>query len=344
MLPSARLLRGSAGRWTVAALVSAALITPLAAGCSSPSDGSDSSAAKTGSSSSSGSFPATIPTKFGDVTVDKKPTRVLALGWGDAETSLALGTQPVGASDWLAFGGNGVGPWAKGLYKKKPEIIGTLELNYEKIAALRPDLILDTKSSGDSKRYKTLSKIAPTVDVPKDGDAYKTSWQEQIQMIAAALGKKEEGGKLIAGVDKKFAEATKEHPEFKGKTISVGALSGDGYGAYVRGDSRISFAQELGFKNNPEVDAKAKGNFFINVSRENLNLLDADLVVMSPIGVSSKKISGDKLFQAIPAVRKGHSVVLDNQDISQAFATDSALSIGYAIDKTVPLFAKALRD
>jgi iron complex transport system substrate-binding protein len=38
----------------------------------------------------------------------------VALGWSDAETALALGVQPVGASDWLAFGGEGVGPWAEG--------------------------------------------------------------------------------------------------------------------------------------------------------------------------------------------------------------------------------------
>ncbi|MEW2545993.1 iron-siderophore ABC transporter substrate-binding protein [Streptomyces sp. NPDC047002] len=344
MLTSPRPLRGSAATRTVSVLVSAVLVAPVLAGCSSSSGGSSSSAAKTGSSSSGGSFPATIATKFGDVTVDKKPTRILALGWGDAETALALGAQPVGASDWLAFGGDGVGPWAKGLYKKKPAIIGTLEPSYEKIAALRPDLILDTKSSGDSKRYQTLSRIAPTVDVPKDGDAYKTSWQEQIKMIAAALGKKDEGTKLIAGVDKKFADAAKQHPEFKGKTISVGALSGDGYGAYVKGDSRVSFVEKLGFRNNPKVEAEAGSNFFINVSRENLNMLDADLVVMAPIGVGPQKISGDRLFQTVPAVQKGHSVVLGNHDISQAFATDSALSIGYAIDKTVPLFAKALRD
>ncbi|GAA3748063.1 hypothetical protein [Streptomyces tremellae] len=65
---------------------------------------------------------------------------------------------------------------------------------------------------------------------------------------------------------------------------------------------------------------------------------------MAPVGVGPEKIPGDKLFQTVPAVRRGHSVVLDNQDICQAFAANSALSIGYALGRTVPLFAKALRD
>ncbi|GAA3748072.1 ABC transporter substrate-binding protein [Streptomyces tremellae] len=202
------------------------------------------------------------------LTVDKKPARILALGRGDAEPAQDLGAQPVGASDWLASGGDGVGPWAKGPYKKKPGIIGTLEPSRGKIAALRPDLILDTASSGDAKPYRTLSRIAPTVDVPKGQDAYKTSWQEQIRMIAAALGKKGAGSRLIAGVDKKFVAAAKARPESEGETISVGAPSGDGYGACVKGDSRISFAERPGFTNNPNVGAKAgSSTFLINVSR-----------------------------------------------------------------------------
>src|SRR5690625_5347453 len=47
----------------------------------------------------------TIDTKFGKVEVAEQPTRVVALGWGDAETALALGVEPIGASDWLDFGG-----------------------------------------------------------------------------------------------------------------------------------------------------------------------------------------------------------------------------------------------
>jgi ABC-type Fe3+-hydroxamate transport system substrate-binding protein len=64
---------------------------------------------------------------------------VVALGWSDAETALALGVQPVGASDWLGFGGEGVGPWAAGRYDEAPQIIDTLEPSLEAIAALKPD-------------------------------------------------------------------------------------------------------------------------------------------------------------------------------------------------------------
>src|SRR5882757_4938899 len=84
-------------------------------------------------SAGGGTF-AKVSTKFGEVSVPSERKRVVALGWGDAETALALGVAPVGASDWLAFGGEGVGPWATGRYKQTPEKIGTLEPEYEKIA------------------------------------------------------------------------------------------------------------------------------------------------------------------------------------------------------------------
>lgn len=229
------------------------------------------------------------------------------------------------------------------MYDKSPQMIGTLEPEYEKIASLQPDLILDTKSSGDRTRYDTLSKIAPTVGVPKGGDQYKQTWEKQTQMVAAAMGVPEKGEKLIAATEKKFAAAAKAHPEFKGSTITLGSRTSEGYGAYVSGTGRVDFVERLGFKNNPAVEAEAGEGFSISVSKEKLDLLDADLTVMAPIGIPASDISGDPLYKAVPSVKAGHSLVFDDQGISQAFATDSVLSTTYALDKVVPLFAAKIK-
>ncbi|GAA1560838.1 iron-siderophore ABC transporter substrate-binding protein [Kribbella lupini] len=287
---------------------------------------------------------AKVATKFGEVTIPAEPQRVVALGWGDAETALALGVQPVGASDWLAFGGEGVGIWAKGKYQQAPQLIGTLEPEYEKVAALKPDLILDTKSSGDQDRYDTLKGIAPTVGVPAGGESYKVSWEQQTEMVAAALGKVEQGKELIAATKQKFAQAVAANPGFAGKTITLGAKTSEGYGAYVSGTGRVNFVERLGFENNPTIQAKATEKFSVPVSRENLDQLNADLVVMAPIGVKAQDITGDPLFQAVPSVKAGRVVVFDDKTIASAFATDSVLSTGYALDKVVPLFAAALKS
>jgi iron complex transport system substrate-binding protein len=151
------------------------------------------------------------------------------------------------------------------------------------------------------------------------------------------------GRELIASTKQKFAQAVARHPEFAGRTITLGAKTGEGYGAYVSGTGRVNFVERLGFKNNPVIQAKATEKFSVPVSRENLDQLNADLVVMAPIGVEPKDITGDPLFRAVPAVKDGRAVVFDDKTISSAFATDSVLSTGYALEKVVPLFAAAIK-
>jgi iron complex transport system substrate-binding protein len=214
------------------AVVAASLVL---AGCAS---GSGSSTDSASSGSSDAAFPVSITTGLGTTTIESAPKRVVALGWGDAETALELGVQPVGASDWLAFGGDGVGPWLKGAYDKSPKIIQTLEPSYEDILKLNPDLILDVKSSGDKERYDKLSAIAPTLAIPKGGANYLASTEQQTTMIAKALGKESEGKKLLSGLDDAYAAARKAHPDFAGKTAVVGAYSSEGFGAYASTDSR----------------------------------------------------------------------------------------------------------
>src|SRR5918994_119938 len=93
-----------------AALLATALVVTSCGSGDDSDSGSETGGAASGSSEA---FPVTVRTAFGDVTVEEEPTRVVALGWSDAETALALGVQPVGVSDWLGFGGEGVGPCAE---------------------------------------------------------------------------------------------------------------------------------------------------------------------------------------------------------------------------------------
>jgi len=291
---------------------------------------------------SSGVFPVTVGTAFGDVTVEEEPVRVVALGWSDAETALALGVQPVGASDWLGFGGEGVGPWAAGRYDEAPEIIETLEPSYEAIAALEPDLILDTRSDGTQERYDLLSAIAPTVGQPEGVGPYQTTWQQQLELVGAALGKDEEAAALQDEVDQAFADAAAANPGFEGTEVAVGAYTSEGFGAYVRGDSRVDFLEQLGFVNKPEVQDLAGENFFVPVSDEQLSLLDAPLTVVFPIFVEASEIAAHPLWPTLGSVQQGHAVVLDDEALVSAFSSGSALGTLYALENTVPLFTAAL--
>jgi iron complex transport system substrate-binding protein len=321
----------------VAALAVAALALTACSGGTASDEGSGDSG------SSSAAFPVTVTTEFGDVTVDEKPVRVVALGWGDAETALALGVQPVGASDWLGFGGEGVGPWAEGLYDTAPKIIETLEPSYEAIAALKPDLILDTKSSGDQERYDKLSSIATTIGVPEGKTSYLTTMEEQMNLVSSALGLKGEGDDLLAEVDATYEEAAAAHPEWKGLTATAATKTSEGWGAYVEGSERVAFLERLGFVQSPKIAElpTSSGGFTVDVSSEQLDLLDADLIVAFPIFIPTTEITDDPLWAAVPAVAAGHSVVIDG-DISSAYSLGTTLAAKYSIENLVPIIADAL--
>lgn len=294
----------------------------LLAACGGGGGGGDAEQASTG---------VTVDTRFGPVTIDEPPTRVVALGWSDAEAALALGVQPVGASDWLAFGGKGVGPWAEDRYQQAPQLLGTTEIDYEAVAALQPDLILNTRSDNDEKKHETLSKIAPTVGAPKDVIPYGTSWRQQVELVAKALGKVAEGEEVIADLDAKFAANKK----FDGRTTVVGAYFDGKFGAYVSGDSRADFMKAIGFTPRKDVEDLASGTFYVDISAERLDLLDADLTVLFPIGGDASALKANPL---VPE----KALVLEDGNLVNAFSSGSALGTAYALDRAVPLFTTAL--
>nr|WP_296776591.1 iron-siderophore ABC transporter substrate-binding protein [Rhodococcus sp. (in: high G+C Gram-positive bacteria)] len=300
------------------------------------------------SSSDSGSGAAdgaTVSTIFGDVTVPADPQRVVALGWSDAETALALGVEPVGASDWLAVGGDGLGPWVDESYTTPPTVLGTYEVDIESVAALEPDLILWTRSTNDQATYDKLSELAPTVGAPVGTDiAYATTWDGQTELVAQALGKEEQGKALVDETESDFDAAVAANPEFAGKTVAVGTRYSGQLGAYVEGDTRVEFMKKLGFTNSPTIQSQAQpGKFSIDLSAENVGQLDADLTVMFPILSGPEAIESDTSIQGLASARDGRLVVLGDQTLNNAFSSGSAAGTRYAIENAVPLFAEPLK-
>lgn len=319
-----------------------AVVAALTMSACGSDTGSEASGSGTGSESAEG---PTVSTIFGDVTVPEDPQRVVALGWSDAETALALGVQPVGASDWLAVGGDGLGPWVEDSYDTPPTMLGTYEVSAEEVAALEPDLILWTRSTNDQETYDQLSEIAPTVAAPEGTEiAYGTTWDGQTELVAEALGKAEQGQELIAETNAAFDAAVEEHPEFQDKTAAVGTLYSGQLGAYVDGDVRVDFMNRLGFVNDPEIQERAEaGQFSVDLSAENASVLDADLTVMFPIGETADVIEGEPVIANLPSARDGRLIVLDDKALADAFSSASVPGTLYALDNAVPLFAAPLQ-
>ncbi|HJC68105.1 iron-siderophore ABC transporter substrate-binding protein [Brachybacterium sp. EE-P12] len=331
------------------ALAASGLAALALAGCGGSSDdGASGSGASDGGAArsngaSAGTFPATVTTEFGDVTIEEAPTRVVALGWGDAEIALALGVQPVGASDWLDFGGNGQGPWAADLYDEDPTLIDTLEPSFEAIAALEPDLILDVRGSGDQDRHDRLAEIATTVGIPPGGANWLTTMEDHVALISGALGIPEQGEQLLAQVDAAYADVAEAHPEWEGKTVTAAARTSEGWGAYIEGGGRLETLARFGFVQNPTIAELPadEGGFSVDISSENLDQLEADLIVAFPIYLKPSVITDDAQWQSLEAVEDGRAVVLDG-DVSDAFSASTPLASIYAVDQLTPLFEEAL--
>lgn len=122
-----------------------------------------------------------------EVTCD--PKRVVTLGQGETDSTLALGVTPVGA----------VNPWTDDWYAYLPdevdkvERVGTeTEPDLEAIAALQPDLILGSKLRHEAL-YDQLSQIAPTVYTETIG----VTWKENISLYAQAMCLEDEGKKVV---------------------------------------------------------------------------------------------------------------------------------------------------
>ncbi|RFA15406.1 hypothetical protein B7R21_05170 [Subtercola boreus] len=331
-----RLLRTT----TVVAATAAALLA--FSGCAA------SATSEPASSAASGPL-GTVDTMFGSVEVPQPATadlKVVALGWSDAEMALALGVKPVGVYDWQGFGAptKGVGEWAAPLFGDVvPEQLGGGEtLNYEQIAALDPDVILNVRSDNDEETYKRLSEIAPTVYAPTGTGAFATDWATQLTSVSEALGQADKGAELISSTKADIAAAAAANPTFAGKTAVSAAKFGEAYGAYLPGDGRFDILADLGFVSAPAVTALGAGAFYAAVSVENVSALDADVMVGVPIGFTAAETSADPLLASLPVVQDGRAVILDpGAEVTKAYSAASVLSIPVVLDQLVPLLATA---
>ena len=97
-----------------------------------------------------------------------------------------------------------------------------LNLDYgvqvERIAGLKPDLIVATDAGVDQDTYQKLSAIAPTLP-QSDGYAFFEPWKDQASAIGQAVFQNDQMKSLINGIDQSFAGVADKYPQFKNKKV-----------------------------------------------------------------------------------------------------------------------------
>jgi len=328
--------RGRCGARVAAHAVAALLACLVIAACGDDDDGGGGAAA---AGSQDTGFPVTIRSKHGSATIDEQPRRVVTLDNQAADDALALGVVPV-ATVKVTYVPGDMQEWTKAALSGKtmPQLINADSgIPYERIAALRPDVILATNTYQleDKGVYERLRRIAPTVHFA-EGSGVDT-WQDVTYRVGRALGQEDRARDFVAVAERDLAAARKRTPGFEGKTVNF--FNADPSGLYTinaEQDYAIRFLADLGLKLSPRVAALKGEGGRAQISAERYDVLDSDLLIgtsTSPKALAA--LERDKLFNRMDAVREDRYVPLGIGPAT-AMAFPSLLSVRYATTQLVP--------
>ena len=327
----------------VSVLVAALALAACGAEDPEPTGAGDPAASETAGSAV---FPVTVPHKFGETTVEDAPRRVVSVGYTEHDTLLQLGVVPVGVTDWYGDQPFATWPWAQELLgDAEPEVLSLDDgFQYERIAALQPDLIIGTNAGMTAEDYALLSEIAPTVPSVEGSTQYFSSWTDQTLQIARALGREADGQELIDEVDAAHAEVAAAHPEYADLTAVFsqgGPYDGILY-VYPEGLS-TDFLTDLGFRYlpgledyAPEVGSQAE------ISAENVDLIEADVVVFATESQEQfDQLQDWATISLLPAVGENRAVYTD-ETLAGAVYFDTPLSRAYVLERLAPMLELAV--
>lgn len=326
----------------LAVLVVGALVVAACGGDDDAGAGTDTERGETATSAAA--FPVTIEHKYGSTTVEDRPERVVSVGFTDQDFLLALGVTPVGIRDWYGDQPHAVWPWAQDeLGDAEPEVLSSAELNFEAVAALRPDLIVGISSGMTEEEYETLSAIAPTITQSADFVDYGVPWQAAHRTLGEAVGEAELAQQQVDEIEASFAEIRDAHPDWEGAEATVSyAMSESSIGAYASSDTRSRLLTELGFVIPAEIDELADGLFYSEFSLEEIDQIDRDLLVW--IGADdtiAAKIRSNPLHDGLTVVQQGAEIFWSAEQ-GAAAGFSSPLSLPFLLESFVPQLEAAM--
>ena len=334
----------------VAALLAAGTMVAALAACGGT--GTQTDAGSGGDAPAAEGFPVTIDSALGEAVIEDKPERVVTLGWGSADTAVALGTTPVGVEE-VTWGNDEHGNYAwvtEAIQERGDELpqtfTGGQDIDMDAIIALEPDLILAPLSGITQEDFDILNDLAPTVAYPEG--PWQTDWKTQITTIGQALGETEGAKQAIADIEGQLASTAEEHPEFQGKSFAYVYAGGDpgSLALYSEGDARVDLISGLGFELDPTVAEQptTPGGFTANVGLEQAALLDDVDVLFTWYNDEAEReaTESQRLFAQIPAVERGSTVVNMDRQLGMAVGFLTPLSVPWALDKYMPHIEEAV--
>ncbi|PWN01145.1 hypothetical protein DJ010_20075 [Nocardioides silvaticus] len=296
--------------------------------------------------SDAAAFPVTVTHRFGDTTIQAAPQRVLALGQTDCDPLIALGIVPIAIGSFLDDWYDPVFPWNESGFPEKPEEVRFYDLEFEKIAALAPDLITMVSGGISKKDYETLSKIAPVVGPPEGYQDSAVPYGPHTLLIGQCVGKEQEARAAVEALDAEFARVREEHPDWGDLTASHAEAYTGAY--YVLGEQapRSTFLTSVGFSLAPELQDIVGDEYQKEISAEELDLVgDLDLVVWCTDEGAIPDVQKSPVVSRLQSVVDGNAIWLtyaSTDTFMWAMDWATVLSAPYAIEKGIPIIEAAL--
>jgi iron complex transport system substrate-binding protein len=308
------------GGFRLAALVAFLVAIGLMAGCSSaPAAGPVDET-------------VSISHKFGETKVPKNPSRVAAVGWNDQDFVLALGIVPIVTRAWFDNYNNY--PWVQeATGGKGVATMGGDGIDYEAVAAARPDVIFAVYETIDRPTYDRLSQIAPTVIQSAEYPDEETPWNAQLLLTGKALGKDAEAQALVDQVNAKIDEAKAANPAFAGKVL-VEDFGPENGGHYLigKGDPRRALFDALGFEAQDHTG---------DLSEEQLALMDRDVLFVN--GATKEQMMSSPVFARLGVVQGDRALYTTfDSNLSGALSYSGPEALLYALDQLVPQLSNAV--
>ncbi|KEI45543.1 ABC transporter substrate-binding protein [Saccharopolyspora rectivirgula] len=239
---------------------------------------------------------------MGRTEVPGTPRRVVVLDTGELDAALALGVKPVGTV--LPDVNSSLQPY---LAEKAGDIefVGTIgSPNLEKIAALKPDLILSSKVR-DEQNYDALSKIAPTVFAETVGKP----WKENFLLYAKALGKEAEAQRILDDYHERAADIGRQLGDPANTRVSTLRFLPGGLRMYGTGSYIGTILADVGLG---RPDSQLVDKTFVEISREQLGQADGDLLFYAAYGDATEEKMNEVIdsvqWSSLTAVKNGKAI------------------------------------
>ncbi|MDU4460807.1 MAG: Fe(3+) dicitrate ABC transporter substrate-binding protein [Haemophilus parainfluenzae] len=271
----------------------------------------------------------TVKDAKGEFTLDKTPSRVVALEYSFVDALAQVSVSPVGVADdnkidrILPQVREKIAAWQSVGTRSQPSL--------EVIASLKPDLII-ADPSRHTAVFEELKKIAPTVMFDSRHESYQENL-ETAQKIGDLVGKSSEMKAKINEHNDYIANIAK-NLGVQGKKASFGTSREDKFNIQNDNGYVGSFLTTLGFAPTKLNSDQA----FVEINLEQLVMEKPEYLFIAHYRDESiaRKWEAEPLWKAIPAVKANHVYSVD----SDMWARGRGLEASKIMAKQIEGFVK----